>query len=113
MDNQVAVFESPFSRRQFLRRATLGATATATVAALAACGAATTPTPGKSGGVTAPSKLRFGVGPLQPTAEDSKKTYEPFFKYLADALGTQFDLVATTDWAGISVALANEQVDLA
>src|SRR5262252_2017500 len=58
-------------------------------------------------------KLRFGVGPLQPTPTETKKAYEPFFAYLAKALDRDFDLVATTDWAGISVALANGQVELA
>ena len=57
--------------------------------------------------------LRFGVGPLQPTPSETKKAYEPFFAYLAKELGRDFDLTATTDWAGISVALANKQVDLA
>ena len=59
------------------------------------------------------SKLRFGVGPLQPTPTETKKAYEPFFAYLAKQLNREFDLTATTDWAGISVALANKQVDLA
>ena len=58
-------------------------------------------------------KIRFGVGPLQPTPGETKKAYDPFFKYLAGALSRDYDLVATTDWAGISVALANKQVDLA
>jgi phosphonate transport system substrate-binding protein len=58
-------------------------------------------------------KIRFGVGPLQPTPSETKKAYEPFFAYVAKQLGRDFDLVATTDWAGISVALANGQVDLA
>jgi len=57
--------------------------------------------------------IRFGVGPLQPTPTETKKAYEPFFAYLAKKLDRDFDLVATTDWAGISVALANEQVDVA
>jgi phosphonate transport system substrate-binding protein len=61
----------------------------------------------------APARLRFGVGPLQPTPGETKKAYEPFFAYLAQRLGVGHDLVATTDWAGISVALANEQVDVA
>ena len=52
-------------------------------------------------------KLRFGVGPLQPTPTETKKAYEPFFAHVAKSLGRDFDLVATTDWAGISVALAN------
>jgi phosphonate transport system substrate-binding protein len=58
-------------------------------------------------------KLRFGVGPLQPTPAETKKAFEPFFAELAKKLNREYDLVATTDWAGISVALANEQVDLA
>jgi len=58
-------------------------------------------------------KMRFGVGPLQPTPAETKKAFEPFFADLARKLNREYDLVATTDWAGISVALANEQVDLA
>jgi len=58
-------------------------------------------------------KLRFGVGPLQPTPSETTKAYEPFFAYVAKKLNREFDLVATTDWAGISVALANDQVDVA
>jgi phosphonate transport system substrate-binding protein len=77
--------------------------------ALAACGS--TPTTGQTAAI--PTKLRFGVGPLQPTPDESKKAFDPFFKHLAEQLGTQYDLIATTDWAGISVALANDQLDLA
>lgn len=36
-----------------------------------------------------------------------------FFADLAKELNREYELVAITDWAGISVALANEQVDLA
>ena len=54
---------------------------------------------------TAAEKLRFAVGPFQPTPSDTKKAYEPFFKHLADKLGRDFELVVTTDWAGIAVAL--------
>ena len=57
--------------------------------------------------------IRFGVGPLQPTPGDTRRVYEPFFAYLAKALDRPFELVATTDWAGIAIALANEQVDCA
>src|SRR5262245_61483148 len=96
------------SRRQMIRLTALGLAGAAGVVALAACGAGA----GGQAGAGA-AKLRFGVGPLQPTPEESKKAYEPFFKYLAEQLGVQYDLVATTDWAGISVALANDQVDLA
>jgi ABC-type phosphate/phosphonate transport system ATPase subunit len=31
-------------------------------------------------------KLRFGMGPLQPTPSETKKAYEPFFAYLAKEL---------------------------
>jgi len=42
-------------------------------------------------------KIRFGVGPLQPTPAETKKAYEPFFAYVARKLDRDFDLVATTD----------------
>jgi len=61
----------------------------------------------------AAEKLRFAVGPLQPTPTETKTAYEPFFKYLAGKLGTDYTLEATTDWAGIAVALASGQVDVA
>ncbi len=43
-------------------------------------------------------KLRFGVGPLQPTPSETTKAYEPFFAYVAKKLNREFDLVATTDF---------------
>jgi phosphonate transport system substrate-binding protein len=58
-------------------------------------------------------KLRFGVGPLLPTAEDTKKAYLPFFAHLAKELNADFELVATTDWAGMAVAMGSGQLDLA
>lgn len=64
-------------------------------------------------GALAADKLRFAVGPLQPTPTETKKAYDPFFKYLADQLGADYTLDATTDWAGIAVALSSGQVDLA
>jgi len=87
-----------FSRRQFLHGATFS------LAGVCLTG---------RGGHTKTTHMRFGVGPLQPTPGETKAAFEPFFKYLAQQLGTTYDLVATTDWAGISVALANEQIDLA
>lgn len=57
--------------------------------------------------------LRFAVGPFQPTAGDTRRAYEPFFTHLAQAVGRPFELTVTTDWAGIAVALANDQVDCA
>ncbi len=62
---------------------------------------------------SAQNKLRFAVGPFQPTATDTRKAYEPFFKHIADALGKPYELAVTTDWAGIAVALANKQADIA
>jgi phosphonate transport system substrate-binding protein len=58
-------------------------------------------------------KLRIGVGPLLPSPEDTKKAYTPVFTYLAKQLGMDFDLVATTDWAGMAVAMGSGQLDLA
>ncbi len=63
--------------------------------------------------VHAAEKLRFAVGPFQPTPGDTRKAYEPFFKHVADKLGREYELVVTTDWAGIAVALANGQADIA
>jgi phosphonate transport system substrate-binding protein len=58
-------------------------------------------------------KLRFGVGPLLPSAEDTKKAYTPIFAHLAKQLGVDFDLVATTDWAGMAVAMGSGNLDVA
>ena len=58
-------------------------------------------------------KLRFGVGPLLPTAEDTKKAYMPFFAHLAKEMNVDFELFATTDWAGMAVAMGSGQLDLA
>jgi phosphonate transport system substrate-binding protein len=57
--------------------------------------------------------LHFAVGPLQPTPGETKKAFDPFFKYLAERLGAPYTLEATTDWAGIAVALTSGQVDVA
>ena len=37
-----------------------------------------------------PRKLRFGVGPLLPNPEDTKKAYTPIFAHLASQLGADF-----------------------
>ena len=66
-----------------------------------------------AGGVQAAEKLRFAVGPFQPTPGDTKKAYEPFFQHVAQVLGADYDLVVTNDWAGIATALANGQADVA
>lgn len=58
-------------------------------------------------------KLRFGVGPLLPNADDTKKAYTPVFAHLAKELGVDFDLAVTTDWAGMAVAMGSGQLDVA
>jgi phosphonate transport system substrate-binding protein len=60
-----------------------------------------------------PEVLRFGVGPFLPTTEDTEAAYDPFFAHVAAELGVDYELTATTDWAGIAVALANDQLDVA
>lgn len=62
---------------------------------------------------TAQTKIRFAVGPFQPTAGDTRRAYEPFFKHLAQTLGRDYEMFVTTDWAGIAIALANNQADVA
>jgi phosphonate transport system substrate-binding protein len=63
---------------------------------------------------SAADKIRFAVGPFQPTASDTRKAYEPFFAYLAEKLGAKdYEIQVTTDWAGLAVALANDQADIA
>ena len=58
-------------------------------------------------------RLRFAVGPLLPTPEDTKKAFTPVFAHLAKALDADFDLQTTTDWAGLAVAMGGGQVDVA
>lgn len=58
-------------------------------------------------------KLRFGVGPLLPNPDDTKKAFGPVFAHLAKQLGADFDLVATTDWAGMAVAMGSGNLDVA
>ncbi len=80
-----------------------------------AAGAAGLTLPAASSGLRAQSrpKLRFGVGPLLPNAEDTKKAYTPIFAHLAQRLNADFELFATTDWAGMAVAMGAGQLDLA
>jgi phosphonate transport system substrate-binding protein len=59
------------------------------------------------------AKMRFGVGPLLPSPSDTIEAYTPIFDYLAKQLGAEYSLVSTTDWAGMAVAMASDQLDLA
>ena len=61
----------------------------------------------------AAEKLRFAVGPFQPTPSETKSAYEPFFRHVAQVLGAPYELAVTNDWAGIAIALANGQADIA
>jgi phosphonate transport system substrate-binding protein len=65
------------------------------------------------GTAQAADTLHFAVGPLQPTPGETKKAFDPFFRRLAEQLGVTYTLEATTDWAGIAVALTSGQVDVA
>jgi phosphonate transport system substrate-binding protein len=58
-------------------------------------------------------KLRFGVGPFLPIAEDTKKAFTPIFAFLAEKLNVDFELFVTTDWAGLAVAMGSGQLDVA
>lgn len=57
--------------------------------------------------------LRVGLGPQQPTAADTKRVWEPVYQAIADKIGAKLELKVANDWAGISTALANEQIDVA
>ena len=59
------------------------------------------------------SVLRVGLGPQQPTAADTQRVWEPIYKAIADKIGAKLELRVANDWAGISTALANEQLDVA
>jgi len=59
------------------------------------------------------SVLRVGLGPQQPTQADTRRVWEPVYRMAADALGMELDLTVANDWAGISVALATQQIDVA
>ena len=87
------------TRRDFIR------------AAAAATGAASVGAMGKE---WVGKKINFGIGPLLPSAQDTKTAYDPFFKYLAQQLGAaEYELAVTNDWAGIAVAMGSGQLDLA
>ncbi len=58
-------------------------------------------------------KLRCGVGPMLPLAEDTRKAFTPLFAHLAKQLGADFELAVTTDWAGMAVAMGSGNLDIA
>jgi phosphonate transport system substrate-binding protein len=58
------------------------------------------------------TKLRFAVGPLLPNPDDTKKAFGRIFAHLAKELGVDYELAATTDWAGMAVAMGGGQLDV-
>lgn len=57
--------------------------------------------------------LKVGLGPQQPTQADTKRVWEPVYKGVCDRIGADLELTVANDWAGISVALASQQIDVA
>lgn len=57
--------------------------------------------------------LKVGLGPQQPTQADTRRVWEPLYRRVCDAVGLDLDLTVANDWAGIAVALANQQIDVA
>ncbi|MGV3635534.1 MAG: phosphate/phosphite/phosphonate ABC transporter substrate-binding protein [Pseudorhodoplanes sp.] len=57
--------------------------------------------------------IKVGLGPQQPTQADTKRVWEPIYKSVCDRAGADLQLNVANDWAGIAVAIANEQVDVA
>jgi phosphonate transport system substrate-binding protein len=57
--------------------------------------------------------IRIGLGPQQPTQADTKRVWDPIFKWVCEKANADFTLNVANDWAGIATALANEQIDIA
>ena len=57
--------------------------------------------------------LKVGLGPQQPTQADTKRVWEPVYKLVGEQIGADIELTVANDWAGISVALASQQIDIA
>lgn len=57
--------------------------------------------------------LRVGLGPQQPTQADTRRVWEPLYRRVAERLDLSLSLNVANDWAGISTAILNEQIDIA
>jgi phosphonate transport system substrate-binding protein len=57
--------------------------------------------------------LKVGLGPQQPTQSDTRRVWEPVFRRACEQIGADLDLTVANDWAGISVALATRQIEIA
>ncbi|MDC7788342.1 phosphate/phosphite/phosphonate ABC transporter substrate-binding protein [Rhodoplanes sp. TEM] len=55
--------------------------------------------------------IKIGLAPQQATQAETRKVWEPIYRIVADRMGVGLDLTVANDWAGISVALASEQID--
>lgn len=55
--------------------------------------------------------IKIGLAPQQATQAETRKVWEPIYRIVADRIGATLDLTVANDWAGISVALASEQID--
>lgn len=56
--------------------------------------------------------LRIGLAPQQATAADTKSVWEPVYQWVCDQVGMDLHLTVANDWAGVSMALANQQIDV-
>jgi phosphonate transport system substrate-binding protein len=79
-------------------------------ALLGAAAASTLPIPAIARGS---ETLRVGLSPQQPTQEETRRVWEPLYRAVADRLGMDVTLTVANDWAGISTAISNEQIDIA
>ena len=57
--------------------------------------------------------LRVGLGPQQPTQADTRRVWEPLYRTVAERMGLTLSINVANDWAGISTAILNEQIDVA
>jgi phosphonate transport system substrate-binding protein len=57
--------------------------------------------------------LSVGLGPQQPTQADTRRVWEPIYARVAARVGCDLKLTVANDWAGISVALASQHIDVA
>jgi phosphonate transport system substrate-binding protein len=80
--------------------------------ALTACGDSSIDAETAAGEQERPT-LRFAVGPFLPSATDTRAAYEPFFASIAEAVGADYELEVSSDYAGLAVSLASGKTDLA
>lgn len=86
------------SRRQFIQLAAGSAAITGFPAIVRAQGRPT---------------VRIGLAPQQATAADTRRVWEPIYQWACNKIGAKLDLAVANDWAGVSTALANQQIDVA